>query len=87
MSHHGRGLFTDRRRGVPQRFQKAAHRRPRDRLGGDGVPELDRPSVRLHAHSGHLYAHQPQRAAGAEATLAEGERHTRWGGGGGAARH
>lgn len=86
MSLRFRDLFTDRRRGVPQGFEKAAHRRPRDRLGGDGVLELDRPPVRLHAHAGHLHAHQPQGAAGSEAALAEGERHTRWGGGG-AARH
>lgn len=77
---------ADGRGGVPQGLQEAAHRRPRDRLGGDRVPEPHRAPVRLHAHAGHLHADQPQGAAGAEAALAEGERHTR-SGGGARARH
>lgn len=79
-------LFADGRGGVSQGLQEAAHRRPGDRLGGDRLPEPDRAPVRLHAHAGHLHADQPQGAAGAEEALAEGERHTR-SGGGGRARH
>lgn len=78
------GLPADGRRSVPEGLQEASDRRPRDRLGGDGLPEPDRSPVRLHADAGHLHAHQPQGAAGAEAPLAEGKRQTRAGGGGGA---
>lgn len=78
---------TDGCRGVPQGLEETTHRRSGDRLGRNRLPQPDRAPVRLHAHVGDLHAHQPEGAAGAEASFAKGEGHTRSGGGAARARH
>lgn len=95
-------MFADRRGGVPEGFEETADRRPRDRLGGDGLSQPHRAPVRLHPHPRHLHADQPQRATSPQTALAEGnslpsfserqiragfDRHTRSGGGSHLGRH